>query len=342
MKKAFIILFLFSTLHNVAQEFQFSQYYSTSLYLNPGFGGVYNHTSIHMNHKRQIQNKGFINELTQVSLILPLKPRGDIDLSIGGIGIMAFTQNNGFYKRNSAFLNYAYNLKLGLLNSYLVTIGLQIGYDIQKSNLSQLLWPSQYNQFIGGDDTFPSSVSEFDTQIQNLLVNVGVMYYYNPQRNFLLYQYSGFVGLSATNLNRPNLSFAMDNKSPAPILLKYNGGIEFKLNKFFVTPSLLLFQLSKNYQFNIGLNLKWASQATKFTTNGPQLLFGTWYRLRDAFIFMGGIKLNQFTVRASYDLNTKLFAPETNVNYNQTSMEISIQYSFFNGVSSNKSSNPLF
>jgi len=298
-----------------------------------------------MNHKRQIQTGDVINEITQVSLIFPIKPKGSIEQSIGGFGLMAFNEKRGFQgidETNSVFLNYAHNLKFGLLNSYLLSLGIQAGYRIRGLEYSSLAWGSQYNQYLGFDDALPAPVNEFDNRKENFILNAGFMYYYNPERNYLLYQYSGFFGISATNLNRPNTSFTVDEESIDPIQLKYNGGIEFKLNKLYVTPSLLFLYLSRLWQYNAGLNFVWAPDADRFDLSGPQLLMGAWYRLRDSFIFMGGVKVKQLTVRASYDMNSKLFLPETNVNFTQPSMEISLQYNFSSGDGLRRASNPLF
>lgn len=344
-KNIFAISFALLSMNALGQEAQFSQYYAASLYLNPGFNGIYNEASVHMNHKRQLNSGELINELTQVSFIFPIKPKGSLEQSIGGAGIMAFNEKSGFrgiYERNSVFVNYAHNLKFGLLSTYLVSIGVQAGYEMRELNFSGLNWGSQYNQFFGFDDTLPIPVTEFDSQKQNFIFNAGIMYYYNPERNYRVFKYSGFVGISATNLNRPNTSFSVAEESIEPMLLKYNGGMEFKFNKLFATPSLLFLYINKNYQYNAGLNMAWVPGADNYRAKGIQLLFGTWYRLRDSFIFMGGVKMNQLIVRASYDMNTKLFFSDRNLDFAQTSMEISLQYNFSKGTNFKKASNPLF
>ncbi|MEQ8905048.1 PorP/SprF family type IX secretion system membrane protein [Ekhidna sp.] len=345
MKKVITILLIGLAARVAGQDAQFSQYYAASLYLNPAFSGIYNDPSIHMNHKRQLQSVDIVNELTQVSFIFPLKPQGKLEQSIGGIGLMAFNEKSGFqgiYERNSVFANYAHNLKFGLLSSYLVSIGVQAGYEMRKLNFSNLAWGSQYNAFYGFDNTLPIPVTEFDDQQQNIVVNAGIMYYYNPERNYLLHNYSAFVGLSATNLNRPNTSFTVDSESPEAMLFKYNGGIEFKMNKLFITPSLLYLYIRQNQQFNAGLNVAYVPNAEQYRARGTQLLIGTWYRLRDSFIFMGGVKVNSLTVRVSYDMNTTLFVPEKGIDLAQNSMEISIQYSLSKNLNMRKISNPLF
>lgn len=339
-----ILLILFGVFCSTAQETAFSQYYAASLYLNPGFNGIYNDASLHMNHKRQLRTDEVNNELTQVSFIFPIKPN-ITERAIGGAGIMAFNEKrglNGIYDISSIFLNYAHNFTFGALGGYLVSVGGQVGYDIRRLSFDNLRWGSQYNAFFGFDSSRPIPVTEFNAQKENVIVNAGVMYYFNPDRNYLLYKYSGFVGISATNLNRPNTSFTVADQGVDPVLLKYNGGIEFKFNKLFFSPSLLFLYTNRNYQYNAGLNMSWAADAGRYGGSDKQLLFGTWYRFRDSFIFMGGVRINQLTVRGSYDMNSNLFVPNRDIDIGRNSVEISIQYYFSNSSAIKKFSNPIF
>ena len=329
----------------ISQDTQFSQYFSASLFLNPAFAGVYNDPSLHMNHKRQLQGVDVLNELTQVSFIFPIKPGGNYERSIGGFGIMAYNERNGIngvFQNSAAFLTYAHNFKFGILSSDIFTVGVQAGYENRSLNFSSLAWGSQYNPFYGFDDTLPIPVTEFDGQKGTLIVNAGVMYYYNPNRNYLLYQYSAFSGFSATNVNRPNKSLSVDSKSPEPMLIKYNGGVEVKFNKLYVTPSLLFLYLRGNFQFNAGMNFAYSPGADRYRSRGNQILFGVWYRLRDSYIFMGGIKFQSMAIRVSYDLNSNLFISDRTVDISQNSFEISIQYHIAKNAGYRKISNPLF
>ena len=342
---AYTISLLFCLLTGFAQDTQFSQYFSASLFLNPAFAGVYNDPSLHMNHKRQVQSPDLINELTQVSFIFPIKIPGSYERSLGGIGLMAYNERsgiNGVFQNSAAFLTYAHNFKFGILSSDILSVGVQAGYENRSLNFSSLAWGSQYNPFFGFDDTLPIPVTEFDGQKGTVIVNAGIMYYYNPTRNYLLYRYSAFSGFSATNVNRPNKSFSVNEKSPEPMLLKYNGGVEIKFNKLYVTPSLLFLYLRQNFQFNAGLNFAYSPNAQRYRSRGNQVLFGAWYRVRDSFIFMGGIKFSSMAIRVSYDLNSDLFVQERTVDTSQPSFEISIQYHISKSSGYRKVSNPLF
>ena len=57
---------------------------------------------------------------------------------------------------------------------------------------------------------------------------------------------------------------------------------------------------------------------------------------------MGGVRINQLTIRASYDMNSDLFVPNRDINIAQNSVEISLQYYFTNSRAIKKFSNPLF
>jgi type IX secretion system PorP/SprF family membrane protein len=350
MKKvAHIVLLVLIASVAHAQNSQFSQYFAASLYLNPAFNGIYNNPSIHMNHKRQAQDAEAINELTQVSLIFPVKPQGKLERSIGGAGIMLYSENSGpqgIQTINSAFLNYAHNLKFGVLSSYVISFGLQVGYEQRSVNFANFRSGSQYNPFLidsGFDPTLPNLGAEFNEQSGSPIVNFGAMYHYNPDRNYLLYKYNAFAGISVTNLNRPDISSAIDGSGDvAPMQWKYHGGIEYKINKVFFTPNLLLLYIRQNYQFNAGFNVTFSPNANLYAAQGTSLLFGSYYRFRDSFIFMGGVQFQSFTIRGSYDMNSKVFVQDRLVDIAQNSFEISIQYSLAPKTGLRKLSNPLF
>lgn len=348
MKKLLPPLFVLSILFSSAQDGQFSQYYAASLYLNPAFNGIYNNPSIHMNAKRQLQSVDVVNELTQVSLILPIKPQGKLERSIGGAGLMVYSEKSGpqgIQQINGAFLNYAHNLKFGVLSAYVVSFGLQVGYEQRSLTFDNFKAGSQYNKFLssGFDSSLPGIGPEFNEQSGSPIVNFGAMYHYNPDRNYLLYKYNAFAGISVTNLNRPNTSATIGvEESIAPMLWKYNGGIEFKLNKLYVTPNLLALYQRGNYQFNAGFNMAYAPNSSLYSTQGVQILFGSYYRFRDSFIFMGGFSVANLTLRASYDLNTKVFVEDRLVPISNNSVELSIQYSLVKQSGIRKLSNPLF
>ncbi|MEM6378064.1 MAG: PorP/SprF family type IX secretion system membrane protein [Bacteroidota bacterium] len=347
MKKLLIITFLLTAGWLSAQpDKQFSQYYASSLYLNPAFSGIYNDPSIHVSHRQQPLGPQFNLQLSQVSLIIPVKPGGRDERSIGGFGLLVFQETFGInneFQRTDFYVNYTQNLKLGILDKYLISFAVQGGIESRQLQFSNLDWPIQYNPYFGLDDSLPPpSVNEFDSQQRNISLNAGAMYHFNPSRNYLLYKYSAFVGVSAKRLNLPNTALSLMEENREPILFQYNGGIEFKVNKLFVMPSLLAFYYQRKQQFNAGLNMAYVPKADRYRARGPQLLFGTWYKFRDSFIFMAGAKVSSISVRFSYDLNSNFLFEEKQIDLAQNSLELSIQYSLSPSSTIRKISNPLF
>lgn len=329
------------------QDSQFSQYFSASLFLNPAFSGVYNDPSFHMNFNKQNRTLGIVSELTQVSFVFPIKQKGRSGRSLGGFGLMVFSEQSGIngkpvIKKTAGFVTYGHNFKFGLLSSDIITIGIQAGLEQGKQNWSELSWGSQYNPFFGRDDTKDTPVTQFDTERAAPVVNAGIMYYYNPDRNYLLYSYSAFSGFSVTNVNRPNKSFNTQSKSPEKMRWKYNGGVEIKINKLYMTPSLFFLYQGGSTQINAGLHFAYVPKADRYKARGNQLLLGTSYRVKDSFIFMGGVKFSSMAIRASYDLNSKLFAQHISVGIDQPAFELSLQYSLSKNAGHRKLSNPLF
>ena len=183
---------------------------------------------------------------------------------------------NGIQQIDGVFANYAHNFKFGVLSAYVISFGVQVGYEQRQLSFDNTQSGSQYNKYYGFDDSLLGIGSEFNDQSGSPIVNVGFMYHYNPDRNYLLYKYNAFAGVSLTNANRPNISSSViGSNDVAPMLLKYHGGIEFKLNKIFVTPNILAFYKRSwtNTQFNAGINISYVPNANLY----PVRLFKSFF-----------------------------------------------------------------
>ncbi len=357
MKKILTISLFLVSQCILGQTVQFSQYYSASLHLNPAVAGIYQEPSFHASHRRQISEKGtqVVNNLSQASVILPIKSKGRFQKMFGGVGAMAYREDAGVpgvYVTNGFFVNYAHNIYLGRLEGETIIVGAQLGYEQRNFQVSDLIWGSQYSPFVGTDITAPTPVSEFDDQVGYPIVNFGAMYYFNKERNFLLYRYSAFSGLVISNITRPNTAFVSSGDlARQRIVLKYHGGFEFKLEKFDFMPSILgtietkKGNLFNNFQFNGGGTVAYSLQNEKRYTvsnRGTKLAAGAWYRLRDAFIFYIGFRSPVLNAGISYDMNSKLFFEDQNLPTVRPSFEVSVQYFMYQNTRSRRSGNPLF
>ncbi len=327
------------------QELQFSQYFTTSLYLNPAFASIYVDPSVSINYRKPADNGLAYNETNQISATMPLLINQSDNTPRAGMGIMAYSNKSGFegvFQITGLLASYAHNISLGSLNTEVIAIGIQGGYESYKVSYSKLKWGTNYNPYYGYDDNLQTPVTEFDQESMHPILNAGIMYYYNRERNFTIYNYSAFSGFAVTNLNRPDKTFVKTGNAKAPMLFKYHGGIEFKIKKFNFLPNILAQYQRGNLSSDAGLYM-WYSLTQNNFGSGPsiKLVAGSWYRLRDSFVFLTGINYNSLSIKVSYDLNSNLFY-DNDIEYSRNHIELSIQYSISKDNRVRKISNPLF
>lgn len=345
LKPALTFVIILTAITARSQEIQFSQFFSSALYLNPAFSAVYVEPSLFVNYRKPMDNGIYYNETNQISLSLPVFMNEAENLPRGGVGIMAYSNKSGYdgiFKITGASLTYGHNVTIGRLNSEVIALGMQVAYESYRVSFSDLRWGSSYNPYYGYDNQLPTPVTEFDDRSNHVVLNTGIMYYYNRQRNFTLYNYSAFSGFAITNLNRPDKSFTKDASARAPMLLKYHGGFEFKAGKFNILPNILVQYQSNNYSADGGIYTWYSLASNPYASNKDvKLVFGSWYRLRDSFIFLLGFNYSTLSVKASYDLNSDLFY-NSDAQISHNTVELSVNYVFRKEVQVKKVSNPLF
>ncbi|MEQ8810033.1 MAG: type IX secretion system membrane protein PorP/SprF, partial [Imperialibacter sp.] len=130
--------------------------------------------------------------------------------------------------------------------------------------------------------------------------------------------------------------------SDNPILFKLVSNAKFIVTpKTYVHPSLLVAYSSQSYQVNFGTYLSHQINST-MSDVGLTLQVGTWYRLFDSFIVLGGFKINDFSAGVSYDLNSNTY--RNNEIYGQIapSFEVSLGYDFNFRNNPFKVNSPIF
>jgi type IX secretion system PorP/SprF family membrane protein len=342
-----IILLVVLAVRVQAQVIPFSQFYTSSLFLNPSFAGIPPNLQVSVNHRRQVQTSGRDTETSQFSLLYPFVSSGFNARQFGGIGVTAYSFSAGDVFKNDGFMvSAAYNLRLGDFSPDYVIFGLQGGYSNQSINYSNLQWGSQYTPFLPGgfDPNAPDPSAQFNDIVHYPLVNVGLTYYFNPARTYRLYKYSAFSGFSFKSVNRPNISFMGGEAYREPMLLTYHGGMEFSIShKLRWSPHGIVYYSTDNrYQFNIGNYMSYSfSDNRSLQANNLYLTFGVWYRVRDGIIATTGFTNNNLQVAFSYDLNKGYLFTDPNESF-APSLEISLTYTVGKTNKGGKSSNPLF
>lgn len=304
-----LTILLIATWQAKAQDASFSQYYASSMYLNPAMAGMEPTVAFLSNYRQQWRSIAVPYVTSQVSIIHPIiTPTGGRNLHIGGVGLSLFNDlaGDGNFKTTGVNLNGAYNLYFTEMENQVLTFGLQLGVVQKRIDYTNLQWGEQYNPYIGFDATVNPEIG-VNSGKTYADVSAGVMYNYVGFKKEIN-PITGFVGLSAYHLSSPNESFYTSMVANLPRLYKLHGGINIKAGeKITFSPNVLFMSQGSRNLLNSGLyttfNLYEKEENVK-TLMPSELIIGAWYRMRDAFIFSAGVSNECYTLAFSYDVNS--------------------------------------
>ncbi len=301
MKALAIILLMFSPAA-FAQEAVFSQFYSSSLYLNPALAGVENETFFGANYRTQWNNISLPFNTFQASFIQPVFNRGMKKKHLGGFGTSVLNDVAGPNKEfaTQAFsVAGAWNIHLNRSGNHFIALGFQTGIGQQCINYDNLHWSSQYSSTGGYDGTMPGEGSMTGIRVFRPILNTGLMWSYSVKGRR---QLSFFNGIALSNLPKTK-SYFPGMAGDRSLIMKSHGGATASLtDKLEISPNYLIQLQGVNRQINLGTYLGYT--ITKVRSTAPvKLIAGAWYRIRDGLIFSTGIATKKVNVGFSYDNN---------------------------------------
>lgn len=287
-----------------AQDPVFSQFYTSSLYLNPAMAGLEEDLMIGMNYRSQWTGVNLPFRTFQISAIHPLIQQAVRSKHIGGVGATLFSDQAGPNREvvsRGFSLASAYNFHLNREGSHLISTALQFGVLQKEINMDALQWSSQYAAGVGYDPSLPGETLATE-RVTSAVINAGAMWRmaingrFQPLKAF----YQGFV---FSNLNRPK-GFYVADREPAPLLYKIHGGyVHGFTNGLEVSPNYLI-QHQKTTQVNVGGYAAYRlPTVTSKNITDLKVSVGFWYRIRDSFIVTTGIRTDQWDIGFSYDRN---------------------------------------
>jgi len=294
MKKILLIGFLsVLSMRVFAQDPQFSQYYQSPLYLNPGFTGITPEQRVVANSRIQWPS------LPQAFVTYAFSYDIFVNELRSGFGLLCTTDKMGSagWRTTTVGLNYSYKVKL---NSKIVfSPGLYFGYGTNGLDRSKLRLGDGLEYERG--DTYYSVDPAQD--------RLGQQSYFDFSSGFLLYSKSLWLGASFQHMNKPNLS-VLGDVSRLPMKTSIHAGAKIPLQNNrgrasvdYLTPSFILRMQGASFtQLDLGLNY-----------HIDPVSIGLWYRgkpfqkdvsnsiSQDALILMLGLYFKDFTIAYSYD-----------------------------------------
>lgn len=290
----------------IAQDSRSSLSYSNPMFLNPAIAGANKDIKLLINYRSQwgSLDKGF--KTYSVTALYPLFIGGGSTALVGesdksstnnvsskldfGLNVQKFTA--GAFSTLDMALSIGYNVRLAD-NHYLSAAIL--GSYVQKAlDVSNLTFDEQY---VSGsyNSSNPNSEAILNEKVAYPAVGCGAMWYFNEGEGAKL---NAFFGVAGYNLNKPNESF-LGGTGVLARRFTFQGGIKILgANKIDITPNVIYLEQSGAQLLAAGLYLDYR------LNEKIKLVFGTWYKSKDAVTFLIGFDYNLFTVGYGYDVVT--------------------------------------
>ena len=345
MKKLLTIATLFFALKGFSQEGQFSQYFASTVVLNPSFTGTNPNISFNTNFKRSgnINNDSYF-ELLQATFTYPFKRTTSRDFQIGGAGLTFFRERRGFqgiYNAQKVLLSGAYAIKLAKITNQTLIFGLQGGLVQNQIDGDNLQWGSQFSKYIGFSDVREGETID-STPITYPIFNFGVIYSAYDNDNYYVRDKSIILGLGVDNLNQPKVEQEGFGVAQRYRVFRVFGAAKFDAApRLYIHPSAYVLYSRGNYQINGGLYFSTLVSSVRAKT-ALLLQTGAWYRVGDSIIVLGGFQINNFRIGGSFDLNITTFDVNEALGSTLPSYEISITYDFDVTRTFRNVSSPIF
>ncbi|HAF30452.1 MAG TPA: hypothetical protein DCG75_15525 [Bacteroidales bacterium] len=287
------------------QDPQFSQFYSSPLYLSPSLAGATEHSRIIANYRSQWVS--LPNAYTTYAFSFDHY----ISNYKSGIGVLVLRdQQGGVYNSTIAGATYSYVIDVN-----------------RKIKVRPGLTAAYYNRYIDyskldfADEIYRGNVSTIEIPKNEQV------HHYDFALSFLTYTENYWLGATGDHLLALNKQFAQDDTYPALKIAVY-GGARFKFFESVRSKKDKFFSLSFLYKNQAGFN------QLDFGANyeNDPFRIGIWFRGIPAFgqtadlnavVLLVGYSFNNILINYSYDISTSRLLASTGGAH-----EISIAYRF--------------
>ena len=271
-----LLLILSNLSIGIAQDPEFTQFYSNPVYLNPAFAGSAKSARVGINFRNQWA--GIDHPFRTFSASYD----GYVKSITGGLGIQFVNDGagSGTYHSNSIAGVYAYHMALD--RKYNLSAGAKAGYTEKSINWDEMTF---------GDMIDPDQGFVFESREVQPLKSRG---YLDLSAGVLIYNKDLFAGFAVHHLHEPITSLVGENKLDRRY--SFHAGMHLKMGntldgEYTVSPNIMYTQQGEFDQLNMGLYFR-----------SGVVTAGVWYRTTDAIILLFGVKTTRFRIGYSYDM----------------------------------------
>jgi type IX secretion system PorP/SprF family membrane protein len=309
--KIFIIVLILNNKMLFGQDMHFTQFYSSSLYLNPAFTGadVCSRVSIAYRNQWPGISKAYRSYLASFDHYLA-------PYNIG-IGLQLGNDVAGTGDLRTTIINPLIAYEATLTKKLIMRVGVQPGLGIRSINFNNLVFGDQIAR--GG------GVSTIETPTQSKA-------FFDIGAGALAYTKKYWLGISFYHLNKPNSSLLGETSiSNIPTKYSVHGGYKYTLNKDEKEP-MKQKHLSAAMNYRGQLEFDQLDIGVYYSQNVFNV--GLWYRglpgvkaykpgysNNDAFATIIGVKTDRMNIGYSYDFTISKLTNQT-----QGAHEITVSY----------------
>ena len=283
---------------STAQDFQFSQYHESPLYLNPAFTGLGKMHRVTLNSRIQWPN------LPKAYVTNALAYDYNLDYLSSGFGLMLTRDVAGSGNLGNTNASFLYSYRVALGDKLVLSTGMQFAYNFTGLNQNGLTL---------GDQLLDNRGVSFDSE----LANIQNIQFFDFSGGMLLYSKLLWAGFALHHITEPEMSLIGDS-NPLNRKISIHGGIKIPLyrgpkkmdNISSIAPSFVYKRQGINDQLDVGFNWHY-----------DPISAGLWYRGvplkktepneglydRDALVFKFGLMYPDFQVGYSYDFTISEF-----------------------------------
>ncbi|TAL57758.1 MAG: type IX secretion system membrane protein PorP/SprF [Bacteroidetes bacterium] len=311
MKKYFLVfacLSLICPFSVIGQDIHFSQYNLTPLVINPAQAGAYKTHEVIVNYKSQWTS---ISPNAYKTMMLTYDGRfkqkqWKTKWLAAGVNLFNDKAGDGNMKTMQLNATFGYHTQTSAKST--LGGGLIIGFVQRSIDYSKLTWDEQY---INGAFVPAAQSNEpvGDTKYGYPDVGLGVLYQYtkgqmySTANDMVIFH----TGLAVTHLNMPKYSFyGTDEKLYVKTTGHFDAVIGIKNTNISLLPGFIYMGQGPASEILPGCYFRYMlREQSKFTgyVKGASIMFGTYLRVKDAFIPSVQFEIAEYTVGISYDMN---------------------------------------
>lgn len=295
-RRILVLVFGFHSIHVMAQDPQYSQFYANALFLSPAFAGAQQSTRaiVATRYQWPSQKTSFLTGTASFDHY--------IERYKSGVGLIVSSDVASAANLKTTEVGIQYSYQILVSKKHIFRPALQLSYVSKNIDYNKLTFGTQYTNdgYVGGS----SGESWIKNGVSFADISSGV----------LLYSKNYWVGFSLHHMNQPNQSF-FNRESRLPAKFSFFGGFTWSFTPEWrkrhvnpneeksISPAFLYKMQGKSDQFDLGLYARYNT-----------LVAGIWYRgiplkvylpeknNRDAIVFLVGLIYQGLNVGYSYDL----------------------------------------